>query len=80
MEQKIRKRQSHDFIQRTFVVSKTTNRRFDEVKRNKKNLENKQFKSKKVGNLNFYFFFLLKYFQNIKLLCLLWFKKIKFTH
>ena len=36
MEQKIRKRQSHDFIQRTFVVSKTTNRRFYEVKRNKK--------------------------------------------
>lgn len=43
MEQKIRKRQSHNFIQRTFVVSKTTNRRFYEV-------NDKLIANKKSGN------------------------------
>ena len=62
MEQKIRKRQSHDFIQRTFVVSKTTNRRFYEVKRNKKKISktsNSKVKKLEISTFTFFSFEIL---------------------
>ncbi len=69
MEQKIRKRQSHDIIQSTFVVYKTKNRRKSEVKKKKRKYRKQEKKKKKKRAKRFLLFALLYFLNTKKIFC-----------